>query len=183
MGSISIIDIFIVIPLVFAVVRGAKRGFVMELTSLMAWLLGIWGAIHFSKFIAVVLIQSFNIKGQYLPLLAFLVTFLLIIVAVNLIGKLVDMMIGTVSKGAVNKISGAILAALKTLLLIGLFFLFFDGLNRNWNVVSKETLQSSRLYYPVISATEKTVPYLKSFRNDYFGKKSKDPKPSNNADI
>ena len=45
------IDIILAIPLVWAVYRGFTKGFIIEIASLIAMVLGVYGAIHFSYFI------------------------------------------------------------------------------------------------------------------------------------
>ncbi|WP_304131463.1 CvpA family protein, partial [Mesonia mobilis] len=44
----NLVDVVIVIILILGFVRGAMRGLIVELASLVALIAGIYGAIHFS---------------------------------------------------------------------------------------------------------------------------------------
>ena len=70
------IDFVIIILLVFGLARGYINGFVKELASLLALILGIWGAIKFSSWTAARLYDYFDMTGRYVGIIAFLVTFI-----------------------------------------------------------------------------------------------------------
>ena len=48
----SIIDIVLGVLLLFGLIRGLMKGLFVELASLVALVLGVWGAIHFSFYAA-----------------------------------------------------------------------------------------------------------------------------------
>lgn len=78
------IDFVIIILLVFGLARGFIDGFIKELASLLALILGIWGAIKFSSFTAERLYDYFDMTGQYTGIIAFLITFVIIVILVIL---------------------------------------------------------------------------------------------------
>ena len=57
-------DIIIVILLLVGAVRGFISGLIMQLTSLAALLLGIWVAIRFSDFTAMLLMEKAGLTGR-----------------------------------------------------------------------------------------------------------------------
>ena len=80
----SQIDIILIIPLLWGAVMGFKKGLVLELASLVGLVLGIYGAIKFSDYTAEKLKQYVEITQEWLGLISFLVTFVLIVFAVFL---------------------------------------------------------------------------------------------------
>ena len=48
LSIMNYLDIIIAIPLVWGIVIGFKKGFVIEIASLIAILAGVYGSIHFS---------------------------------------------------------------------------------------------------------------------------------------
>ena len=52
---LNYIDIAVVCLLFYGLVRGASRGFFVEIASLLALVLGVFGALHFSSFTADIL--------------------------------------------------------------------------------------------------------------------------------
>jgi membrane protein required for colicin V production len=83
---LNFIDIAVVCLLFYGLIRGAFRGFFVEIASLLALVLGVFGALHFSSFTASLL--SNYLAWEYLPLLAFALTFVGIIIGVSWVGKL-----------------------------------------------------------------------------------------------
>ena len=83
----NFIDIILLIPLLWFGYKGFTKGFIIEIASLAALMLGIYGGVYFSNFVAKYLSQWFEIKSDYLPLISFSVTFLLIVIIVFLVGE------------------------------------------------------------------------------------------------
>jgi membrane protein required for colicin V production len=64
------IDATIVIVLILSMVMGFINGLVKEIASLMALILGIWGAIKFSSFTAAKLYDYFDMTGKYVGIIS-----------------------------------------------------------------------------------------------------------------
>ena len=87
------IDLIIVVILILSFVMGFINGLIKEVASLAALILGIWGAIKFSGFTAGKLYDYFDMSGQYVGIIAFVVTFGIIVVIIHFVGILVDKII------------------------------------------------------------------------------------------
>jgi len=114
----NFIDIIILIPILWGAYKGFTKGFISELSTLVALFLGIWGAIHFASFIANFLIDSFNMSNKYVPIISFAITFILIVIAVHFIAKLLTKLIKAVSLNLINKLAGAAFGILKYQMLL-----------------------------------------------------------------
>ena len=80
------IDAAIVILLIVSMVMGFINGLVKEVASLAALIFGIWGAIKFSGFTAEKLYDYFDMTGQYVGIVAFMITFGIIVVVIHFVG-------------------------------------------------------------------------------------------------
>ena len=89
----------------------------MEISSLLALVLGVFGALHFSSFTASLLANY--IEWDYLPLLAFALTFIGIMIGVAWIGKLLTKLAKVVLLGFLNRLLGALFGACKWLVICG----------------------------------------------------------------
>ena len=78
------------ILLIIAAIQGFRKGFIIEAASLAALILGIWGAIKFSDWTAGYISKTFNYHSDSLGIIAFLLTFIGIVVLVHLLGKILD---------------------------------------------------------------------------------------------
>jgi len=74
-------DIIVGLLLAFALFKGYKNGLVTELASIAALILGLLGAIFFSDVTEQYLSQHLN--SSHIGLIAFFVTFILIVVVVH----------------------------------------------------------------------------------------------------
>ena len=80
-------DIIIAALLLFGFVRGLMKGLFVEVASLVALIAGVYGAMHFSYFIADWLKDSVTWDEKYISLAAFAGTFVVIIITIALLGK------------------------------------------------------------------------------------------------
>ena len=97
--SFNYLDVILLIPLVFGFITGLRKGLVFEIASLLALLLGAWGAIKFSYLMSNLLFTTFGWESPYRGLIALAITFIAIVIAINLIAKLIDTLIDAVALG------------------------------------------------------------------------------------
>jgi membrane protein required for colicin V production len=145
----SFIDIILAALLIFGLVRGFMKGFFIEIASLVSLLAGLYGAIHFSYFIADWLKTKVEWNANYIQMAAFATTFLIILVGISLIGKLMTKIVKAASLGLLNKIAGAVFGATKIGLILSVLISMFAKVNNTISYVDKETLDKSILYNPV----------------------------------
>ncbi len=143
------IDLIIVVVLILSVVMGFINGLVREVASLAALILGIWGAIRFSGFTAEKLYDYFDMTGQYVGIIAFLITFGVIVVVIHFIGILADKIITAVALGFVNRILGMAFGLLKAVLIMSVFFVVLNGIDARRHFLPRETIQKSYFYNPI----------------------------------
>ncbi len=142
-------DIIIAALLLFGFVRGLMKGLFVEAASLVSLLAGVYGAIHFSHFVGNWLKNSVSWDEQYISLVAFAVTFVIIIIVIALLGKILTKIADFASLGILNKILGGVFGALKIGLILSVVFIFFGKINNTIPFVKDESLNKSILYKPV----------------------------------
>ena len=79
----NILDLIILIPLAWSAYKGFSKGLIISVASLLALLLGIYGSIRFSDITSGYLIDHFEFSSQYLPIISFAITFILIAVTLT----------------------------------------------------------------------------------------------------
>ena len=154
------IDLIIAIPLVWGVFVGFKNGLIIEVASLAALLLGIFGAIHFSDLTANFLVTNLNITTQYINLIAFAVTFVGIVILVHLLAKMIDKLVKAVALGFVNRLLGMVFGLIKYAFIISIILVIINAINRNNTIISKEKIENSILYKPLSAFAPSIFPYL-----------------------
>ena len=154
------IDIIIIIILAIAMIRGFINGFVREIASLAALILGIWGAIKFSSFTAARLYDYFDMTGKYVGIIAFVITFIIIVIIIHFIGMLVDKLMEAVALGFINKLLGIGFGLLKSVLIMSVVFVVLNAIDEHRPFLPKEKIQGSMLYNPVSDIAPAIFPII-----------------------
>lgn len=156
----NFLDILILVPLGYAAYKGFKHGFIIELFTLLALLVGIYVGIHFSDFVALWLKDTFSWDSPYLPVVAFTITFLGVGAMIYFGGKVVEKMVKVVNLSPVNKVFGIIFATLKMLYILSVLLVLIESYDEKGDFFPQEKKESSLLYEPVRDISLKTVPAL-----------------------
>lgn len=163
MGSITYLDIILVIPIIWFAWKGFKKGLIIELASLAALVLGIFAAWHFSDYTEGILTEKFDLQSEYLHIIAFALTFIIVVVITHLIGKLLESVVKMVMLGFVNKLAGLVFGTLKIALVLSGIFYILSMTDLSENLISKETKEKSLLYEPVASLIYIIMPVVEDF--------------------
>ena len=144
---LNYIDIAVVCLLFYGHVRGAFRGFFVEIASLLALVLGVFGALHFSSFTADILAKY--VSWEYLPLLAFALTFVGIIIGVAWIGKLLTKLAKVILLGFLNRLLGAIFGTCKWLVICGVLIWILGQINVFFPFLPEDITKGSLFFEPL----------------------------------
>ncbi len=145
----NFLDIILAIPIVLLAVGGSKQGLIKEVVSLTALILGIYFAIYFSDLVAKYLLEYFDVNHRYVFIVAFILTFIGIVLVVLLIGRMLDKIASLVALGFVNKFLGLIFGFLKGIVIMSLLILLFNMIDSNGNILKEDTRNDSMLYSPI----------------------------------
>ena len=125
----STVDIALVALILVGGFIGYRQGFLMELFSFAALILGVLGAFKLLGYAIVWLSDQFNINETILPYVAFAVVFIAILIAVKLIGKIIKVSIDKTFLGRVDQVAGAALGVLKAVFLLSVSLWLLDALD------------------------------------------------------
>jgi membrane protein required for colicin V production len=143
------IDLAIVVILILSMVTGFTNGLVREVASLAALILGIWGAIKFSGFTAAKLYDYFDMSGHYVGIIAFIVTFGIIVVLIHFVGIIASKLVDAVSLGFVNRLLGIVFGLIKSVLIMSVFFVILNAVDVRRPFLPRETIEASKFYNPI----------------------------------
>lgn len=154
------IDLVFAILLLWSAYRGFTKGFIVQLATLAALLLGILGAVLFSDLTSSLIIKKFEISGQYLPILSFAVTFIVIVIAVHLFAKMLNKLIDAIALGIVNRLLGVLFSLLKTAFIVSIILVLINKADNKFNFIPDDTKENSFLYKPLSNFAPMIFPYL-----------------------
>lgn len=164
-----IIDILFFIFMIMAVIKGYNRGLIVALFSILAFIIGIAAAMKLSAVVANNLKESISVSSQWLPIISFIVVFIIVVLLVRLGAKLIEKTFRVVLLGWVNKLSGVLLFAVLYTIILSII-LFYA---KKMNIIKHETIVQSATYNyiepwgpKVIDGFGKIIPLFKNMFND-----------------
>jgi len=165
------IDLILGIILILAAIQGFRQGFIVELASLAALILGIWGAMHFSDWTADFITDITGYKSNHLSTIVFVVTFIAIVILIHVLGKVLDTAVKAVALGFLNRLAGIIFGVLKASVILSIFLLLFETIDENVHILPSSQKAESKIYEPMKQLVPTLFPFIKLWET----KKETDP--------
>jgi membrane protein required for colicin V production len=134
-----IIDIIVVIVLVMAIIKGIRRGLIIALFSVIAFIIGIAAAMKLSVVVADYLKDSVNVSAQWMPVLSFAIVLIAVILLVRWVANMLERVVEVALMGWVNKLGGVVLYGVVYLLCLSVIFFFASQLK----LINEETIRKS----------------------------------------
>jgi membrane protein required for colicin V production len=152
------LDIILIIPLLWGFYKGITRGLIVEAATIAAFFLAIWVAVHFCDWLTGVAHEKFD--SQYLPLIAFAVLFLGVLILVFFVAKLAERTVKAGALGWLNKLAGAVFGVLKFGLILSLVIFISEAIEKSYPFLKGSTKEGSLLYEPVSKIAPAIIPGL-----------------------
>ena len=152
------LDIILSIPLLWGLYKGLSKGIVIELATLLALVLGIYGALHFAIYVQPFLNDKFSIDSSFLPIVSFALTFLAIVMLVRVLAYVIDRLLKLVALGLISRILGGIFGVLKVAFVISATLLVFNTFDNHLQLIPTEQKNTSLLYRPISKMVSTIVP-------------------------
>ncbi|WP_242094465.1 CvpA family protein [Aestuariivivens sediminicola] len=156
----SVIDIILGSLLLIGIVRGFIKGLFVEVASIVALIAGVYGAIHFSNYAASFLIEKVDWKENTINITAFIITFVVIVLAIALAGKALTKLADFAALGLVNRLLGAVFGGLKYALILSVVLIIFEKMNLTMSFIDEDDYNESRLYTPIKSFIPMILPSI-----------------------
>lgn len=153
------IDIVIGIIFIIAFFVGFSKGLLRSLASLIGIVVGVYCAMFFSGYVKVYLENWFNWSADTTQVLAFVITFLLIMILFSLLGRLLTKVADLAMLGIFNKLFGGIFNVLKFAFLISVVFMFVNA-SESYRILTEEQREASVLYAPVAMIAPAILPAI-----------------------
>ncbi len=155
------LDILLAIPLIWALYKGFTKGLIFAVASLLALILGIYGAIHFSFVTETYIRAWFHPDDKYLAFLSFTITFVLIVIIVHMVAWAIDRLVKAIALGIVNRLAGVVFNVIKMAFILSVILSLVNYLNSFSHFLPEKDQEESLLYKPVSSFAPAVFPYLK----------------------
>ena len=147
------LDIILLVILGFGAISGFRKGFIMEIVSILALIVAVIGAFKLLREGMEFLQENFELSGKLLPYLTFIIIFIAIVIIVNLIGKAVKKMLDMTLLGSFDNLAGAIIGIFKWAFGISVLLWIFNYFQINPLIEYSE----DTVIYPLVASFAPTV--------------------------
>jgi membrane protein required for colicin V production len=171
----GLLDIVLGVLLAYSLYKGFINGLFVEIASLISLILGIYFAIKFSFLMRDSLAGFLHWKPSTIQTIAFVLTFILVVIGVTLLAKLLTGIADLAFLGWINKLGGGFFRVLKTVLILGTLFTVFEKMNYNNILAKRETLDESLFYKPIQKTAQFFYPSLEQWYFEIKEKHSANP--------
>ena len=159
------LDIIIGIILILFAIGGLRNGLIREAFSLVAFAVGIYGAIKLSDLVGNWLGKIINVSPDWMAVISFIIVFIILALIINWLGGLIANLIESLHLGFFDKLGGIIFGVAKGFLLIGIAILLLDFFGIK-DVLNKETCEKSKLY----KTSEKVATWIYDNKDNWIKK-------------
>jgi membrane protein required for colicin V production len=157
---LNYLDLIILLVFAWAAFRGFSKGLVVMVAAFIALIIGLWGAVKFSEIVAGWLVNTVNVSSPYMHLISFTVTFLGIVIAINVAAFFLSRLLDLIALGFLNRLLGVFFGILKMALLLSVLFLILNAFNTRYEFLPENDVKNSRLYQPVAKLAPGIFPFL-----------------------
>ena len=157
----NFIDIILLVPIIYAAWKGFKHGLIIEIFTLLALFVGVYAGIHFSDMTAGFLRKSLGLTSNYVPVIAFTVTFLGIGAMVYFLGKTIERIIKVTQLTPINKLAGVFFSVLKYVYILSTLLVLIESYDEKIGFFPPKLKENSLLYHPVMQVSKTSIPGMK----------------------
>lgn len=154
------IDIVLIIPLAYAAYKGFKNGLIVEVFTLLALFVGLYAGIHLSEGTSKWVQTNWDFQSEYLPVIAFTLTFLGVGAIVYFGGKMLEKVVDIAQLSLVNKFAGVLLSLLKMIYILSAIIVLMEAYDKRGNFIDNELKETSLMYYPIKAVAVTTIPQI-----------------------
>ena len=170
-----IIDIAFIIVLILAIFKGLRKGLILGIFSLLAFIIGLAAALKLSVILADYLKNNAGSFSKWLPLISFMLVFIAVIFLVGLLARIIKKTIRFAMLGWLDSLGGMILYVTIYTIIFSIFLFFAEKLF----LIQQSTIHDSKVYSyvapwgpKVIDNLGKIIPIFKDMfteLQDFFG--------------
>lgn len=158
------IDIVFVVLMFLAAIKGFKRGLIIAVFSILAFIIGLAAAIKLSAIAAVHIDRAISITDKWLPVVSFVAVFIVVAILVRFGSKLIEKILRLGMLGWANRLGGIAFYAILYTIIFSILIFYAEELH----ILKPTTIHSSATYpyiQPmgprVINAIGKVIPVFR----------------------
>jgi len=163
------LDIIIVVPLLYGLIKGFSNGLVKEITGLLGLIIGVYVAINFSSYLHPRFTEFLGGYEQFVPIISFVTLLFVSILVIKLLGYFLDKLTKALALGIISRILGAIFGFFK----IVVIFSFLLFIVTEYRLINTQTQKESVLLKPLQDVAAIITPEINKHKDTFLDKVEK----------
>ncbi len=143
-------------------VLGFMKGFIRQLASLLGLIVGLLAAKTLYASLAVKLSPVLGDSPTFAQGLSFVLIWLAVPLLFAIVASLLTKLMEAIALGGINRLLGALLGLLKSLLLVSIVVGVIEFVDTDHHWIDKASKDDSTLYYPIVSLADLFFPVAKT---------------------
>jgi membrane protein required for colicin V production len=157
----NILDIIILVCFLPGIIKGLSKGFLEQALTFLGMFAAVFCAFRLRETVCTWLMPRLDMSETLLNVVSFALILIGVSVLALLLAKLLTKVIEMMMLGWLNRLLGALMACLTTLIVLGVVIVLFDTINLKFDLVHSPILDDSLLYGKIKDLAYIAFPYLK----------------------
>lgn len=157
----AIFDIVILVLAATSLIVGFSTGFIMQVALLAGVVLGAIFAGQLAAYINPYLLEWTGSASHLIGPISYVISFILILMALTLIGKLAQSVLKAVQINFINRLAGAVFSLAAWLVIISIILNVVVEIDKDKAIIGENTRRESHAYSFVKGLAPKAIPYLR----------------------
>ena len=158
--KMEVIDIVILILIGVGAIQGLMKGSIKVLASIVGFVAGLLLARALFGTVAEQLAPALGTSITIAQILAFILIWVAVPIGCSLIASVLTKALNVIQLGWLNRLLGALLGAVKVMILVGIGIYVLEYIDPKSEMVSKTTKESSLLSSPMKELTDEFLPMI-----------------------
>ena len=160
--NIGLLDIIILVIVAASAIWGIFKGFVTQIASIAALLLGLWCAFKFTAPLSAQITEflSLDIDRNIMHVIIFAAIFMAIVIAAHFIGKGIEGILKLGMLGWLNRLLGFLFGAIKATILLSIVAYIVNYANNLLHIAPQSIFSESQAYTFLLDFQQKIFPFL-----------------------
>lgn len=156
------LDIIILVIIAASAIWGIFKGFINQIVSIAALLLGIWCASRFTVYLSAQAKELFSLSLEQntLHIIVFVAIFIIVLILSHLIGKGIEGLVKLTMLGWLNRLLGFLFGGAKAAIILGALTYVINYVNNQLQIIPQSLLSSSKVYVFIEHSAQQFFPFL-----------------------
>ena len=164
--NMEVMDIIILVLIGVGVVHGLLKGSIKELAAVVGFVAGLLLARALFGTLAEQLAPALGTSITIAQILSFILIWVAVPIGCSLIASVLTKALNVINLGWLNRLLGAMLGAVKVMLLVGLGIYVLEYIDPKSEMISKATKEASLLYSPMKEFVDQCLPVVKGMTDE-----------------